>query len=417
MKSRIYVIICIAIIASIKLQAQDSIYTRSIIKHLTDKSFSGRGYVNKGDLKAASFLKKEFIKIGLVAGSNNFYQNFSFSVNTFPSKLNISINDHLLFPGKDYIIDPSSSGIKGTFTIKVINHSPTYYISENFQNVILLIDTSGNGKIFTTDSVRLWENNPLNAAGLIFISEKKLTWSVSTTVDSIFKFHILRNAIPLNPVKIKLNIVNEFIPKHHTQNVVAIIPGFSIPDSFIFITAHYDHLGKMGKHTYFPGANDNVSGVSMLLNLAKYFKQSKNQIKYTMVFIAFAGEEAGLIGSKYYTDHPIVDLKKINFLMNLDLLGTGEDGLMVVNGDIYTEAFSSLEKINSEHQYLKTISKRGAAHNSDHYYFSEKGVPSFFCYTMGGIAAYHDIYDKANTLPLTKYKEVFSLLHDFIKSR
>ena len=417
MKSIISFIICFAIFVSIKLQAQDSTYTRNILNHLTDKSFAGRGYVNGGDQKAALFLKNEFIKIGLNAGSNNFYQNFSFPVNTFPSKMSISINDHLQLPGKDYIIDPSSSGIKGTFPVKVINHSPTYYVSENFHNVILLIDTSGNGKLFTTDSVRLWKNNPLNAAGLIFISEKKLTWSVSTIVDSFFTFHILRNAIPTFPVTIKLDIVNEFIPNHHTQNVIAIIPGSSLPDSFIFITAHYDHLGKMGKHTYFPGANDNASGVTMLLNLAKYFRQSENQLKYTLVFIAFAGEEAGLIGSKYYTDHPTVDLQKINFLINLDLLGTGEDGLMVVNGAIYTEAFSSFEKINSEHQYLKIISKRGAAHNSDHYYFSEKGVPSFFCYTMGGITAYHDIYDKANTLPLTKYKEVFSLLHDFIKSR
>ena len=66
--------------------------------------------------------------------------------------------DHLQLPGKDYIIDPSSLGIKGTFPVKVINHSPTYYASENFHNVILLIDTSGNGKLFTTDSVRLWKN-------------------------------------------------------------------------------------------------------------------------------------------------------------------------------------------------------------------------------------------------------------------
>ena len=87
----------------------------------------------------------------------------------------------------------------------------------------------------------------------------------------------------------------------------------------------------MGKDVYFPGANDNASGVAMLLNLANYYSKKENQPKCSIAFIAFAGEEAGLLGSKYFSEHPLIPLNKMKFLVNLDLLGTGDEGMMVVN--------------------------------------------------------------------------------------
>ncbi len=90
--------------------------------------------------------------------------------------------------------------------------------------------------------------------------------------------------------------------------MIATIKGTAIPDSFLVFSAHYDHLGQMGKDIYFPGANDNASGTSMLLNLAKYYSQ--NRPKYSVLFIAFGGEEAGLIGSEYYVKNPLVPLSK-----------------------------------------------------------------------------------------------------------
>ncbi|MEO8762057.1 MAG: M28 family peptidase, partial [Bacteroidia bacterium] len=181
----------------------------------------------------------------------------------------------------------------------------------------------------------------------------------------------------------------------------------------IMFTAHYDHLGMMGSKTYFPGANDNASGVSMLLNLVKYY--TKNPPKYKTVFVFFAGEEAGLLGSKYFTENPPFELSKIKFLINLDLLGTGDEGITVVNATVFKSQFELLKKINAEKNYLPLVKPRDKAHNSDHYWFTERGVPSFFIYTMGGIKAYHDVYDVSKTLPLTKYKAVFNLLTDFIK--
>ena len=107
-------------------------------------------------------------------------------------------------------------------------------------------------------------------------------------------------------------------------------------------------------------------------------------------------------------------LNQINFLINLDLLGTGDDGIQVVNGSVYQSHFDKLVAINQQKNYLKDIKIRGKAANSDHYYFSEKGVPAVFIYTLGGIKAYHDIDDKAATLPLTEFEDCFRLITDFV---
>ena len=169
----------------------------------------------------------------------------------------------------------------------------------------------------------------------------------------------------------------------------------------------------MGKDTYFPGANDNASGVSVVLNLIKHY--SKNAPRYKTIFIFFAGEEAGLIGSKYFVEQKSIDLKKIKFLINLDLLGTGDDGIMVTNGFVFQKQFNILNDINFYNNYVKEIKRRGKAANSDHYWFTEAGVPSFFIYTLGGITAYHDVFDVAKTLPLTDYVDVFTLLVKFVE--
>lgn len=94
-------------------------------------------------------------------------------------------------------------------------------------------------------------------------------------------------------------------------------------------------------------------------------------------------------------------------------MGTGDEGITVVNGAVFKKDFDALKEINNANNLLKDVKIRGKAANSDHYHFSEKGVKAFFIYTMGGIKAYHDVYDKAETLPLTKFEELFQLITRF----
>jgi hypothetical protein len=359
--------------------AQDSLYAREVIKTLSSKKMNGRGYVKNGVGKASDYIVKE-IK-GFKANplfNESYTQTYSHPVNTFPKKVSVSVNQKKLITGRDFIIHPECPSMKGKYT-------------------------------FTKkDSVTFLSTDPKNEVAIKL--SKKLTYSVGIKQTKKCQIELLRALHPQDVLEAEIDIKAHFEPDFKTNNIGAYFDGIN-NDSMVVFTAHYDHLGAMGKNCFFPGANDNASGTSMVLNLMKHY--ATHPPKYKTVFIFFSSEEAGLIGSHYFVENKSMDLQKIKFLVNLDLLGTGDDGIMVVNGAIYNEHFAKLEKINQEGQLLKTIKKRGKAQNSDHYWFTEKGVPCFFIYTLGGVSFYHDIDDKEKTLPLTKYKEVFKLLLEF----
>ena len=168
----------------------------------------------------------------------------------------------------------------------------------------------------------------------------------------------------------------------------------------------------MGDAVYFPGANDNGSGMALLLNFAAHY--ANHPPKKTIVFMAFGAEESGILGSAYFIKNPLFTINAINFLINIDVIGTGNDGLMVVNGVELASAFEQLNKINNQKNLVKEIKKRKNAPNSDHYWFVEKNVPAFFIYGLGGRKAYHDIDDVAETLPMPHFEKIFLLLNDFI---
>ncbi len=362
-------------------QAQDTTYARQVIKKLTSKELLGRGYVNDGVNKAAAYLSKEMKAIGLSKFGKSYSQTYTFPVNTFPGLMSIILDGKELKAGVHYLIEPSAKTLKTGY------------------------------QLFKTDSVTYKANDGRREVPVQVKLKKKLTYTVATETSDITTVELLKDSFPHELKNMDLIFENKFIPKFKCQNLCGYIKGTQQPDSFLVFTAHYDHLGAMGKNAYFPGANDNASGVSMLLNLAKYYK--KNPSKYSIAFIFFSGEEAGLLGSKYYSEHPIFPLSKIKFVTNLDLLGTGNDGIMVVNATVFKDQFAKLKQLNDDKSFVTQIKQRGKAANSDHYWFSEKGIPCFFIYTMGGIQAYHDIYDIEKTLPLTDYIDVCKLLIEF----
>jgi Zn-dependent M28 family amino/carboxypeptidase len=149
----------------------------------------------------------------------------------------------------------------------------------------------------------------------------------------------------------------------------------------------------------------------MLLSLAKYYKE--NPHKYSIVFIALGAEEMGILGAKYYVKNPLFDLDRIRFLVNFDMAGTGDEGIKVVNGTVFRKEFDLLNELNKQNNYIHSVNIRGESCNSDHCMFYRQGVPSFFIYTMGGIQAYHDIYDRFETLPFTAFEGYSELMINF----
>lgn len=400
------------------LKAQDRNYALQLIDTLSAPGMHGRGYVFEGDKKAADFIEAEFIKLELQPFNNNYSQFFPFSVNTFPGKADLSVGNKILKPGIDYLILPYSGSDSGTYHLTWIDYKIwnnrrklKAFKKIDFSDQYLVIDDAGIKTDADKEIYKAMLANPFKAKGIIKLTEDKLTWSVSKTEVNYTAFEVLRPSFSKRARTITLNVENKFFNSYISQNIAAFVKGVVMPDSFIVFTAHYDHLGRMGENTYFPGANDNASGIAMLTDIARYY--SKNPPAYSIAFIAFSAEEAGLVGSEYYVKNPLFPLNKIKFLINLDLLGSGEQGITVVNGSVFEQEFELLRSINIKNNYITKINKRGKAANSDHYHFTEKGIKSFFIYALGGSTAYHDINDTPLNVKLPVYDKIFLLLKDF----
>ncbi|HNB33249.1 MAG TPA: M28 family peptidase [Bacteroidia bacterium] len=401
----IYVLLCTHLVFA---QQDDA---RKVITELSSEKYFGRGYLKHGDKKAAHFLQKRFSKLGLKPVDDKWFQHFTHPVNRFPKNVSLTTDTKTWIPGKEFLIHHQSPSANGTWPVAWADSAEIISSLNNDFDSCYVITRQVFSKLQKEITSLLFKRKK---GVLVILEPHKLTWSVGTSVFNIPVIEVYDSLFSRQTKSITVHADAEFNAQYNSRNVIGVITGNKIPDSLIVITAHYDHLGGMGNKTFFPGANDNASGVAMLLSLAEYFTKQENRQPYSILFIAFAGEEAGLQGSKYYTEHPLLPLSKIRFLINLDLLGTGDEGIMVVNATEFERDFSILQSINDTAKYVSNVGKRGKAKNSDHYYFSEKGVPAFFIYTLGGVTWYHDVMDKSETLPLTKYNNVFQLLKSFI---
>jgi len=391
----------------ILLGAQENQF-KNYVDTLTSLSFFGRGYVNDGHLHAAKYIKKEFENLGLKPVYGSYEQFYPINVNTFPHECVVQFCDSNLKPGFDFIVHPSSGSSVGNF--KVIPYHIGDRITDVYEdNGIYYLDVS---EVIDIDSLSFYNQLKLtlaNVAPVIWYSKNKLTWSVS---NQEYKFPIIQTNKNIGGCdEVFLNIENEFKSNLITQNVFGKIQGRR--KKSLVITAHYDHLGMMGS-TLFPGANDNASGVSLLLNLAKYYSVKKN--KYSVVFICFGAEEIGLLGSKYFVDNPVLDLNKIKFLLNLDLVGTGEEGIAIVNAKNQNKYIKRITRINNKENLFEKVKLRGQSPNSDHYWFGQHMVPSIFVYTLGGVAHYHDPLDRSETLVFTKTEQLMNLVVNFFQT-
>ena len=394
---------------------------RRITKELCSPKYFGRGYVKGGDSLAAIYLASEFQQKGIKPLKKSYFQPFTFDVNTFPGAMELVLNGQILVPGKDFMVDDNSGGFHGEWNFKILSQNEIFDF-DSTRKVVQAIQQSIYNSIVI--DIRNYRGDSLKTAksiakavteiaSALVITDEKFTFSVGSEPMN-FPMIFIQGSSYKSALKIHCNIDQKLKKKHVANNVIACIPSSNKKADYLVFTAHYDHLGGMGSETYFPGGNDNASGTSMLFTLADHFKE--NPVPYHVLFIAFAGEEAGLIGSKHFVDHPLMDLKKIKFLLNLDIMGSGEEGITVVNATLFPTQFDKLDSINKQENYLTTIKKRGPAANSDHYWFTEKGVPAFFFYTMGDNKHYHDVFDTYEELSFNKYDAIVKLIADFAKT-
>jgi len=395
---------------------------RSHIYKLTAPDMMGRGYVDNGQKKAATYIHNNFTQLGLTStpGITDMQQSYSFPVNTFPSKMNVAINGKELTPGKDYLVDAASAtyNSRKPITIKDLAEITT---TQQWKYAKATLSDTCIWLLLHTDSMCRSTGIPshqlpsLLPSGCYIIPQKsKLMWTVADHTNAATVIYVPDSSLPHIPSIASVNIKATLKEKFVATNIVACVPG-TLPDSFIVFSAHYDHLGMMGSQAVFPGASDNASGTAMLLYLAQYY--ALHPQRYTMVFVAFSGEEAGLLGSAHFVQNPPFPLGAIKMLCNLDIMGDATDGVTVVNATMHPKEYELLTSLNEKHNYLPVIKSRGKAANSDHYYFSETGVPAFFLYSNGGKGYYHDVYDKPEAVTLNNIPGVANLLIRFMTEK
>lgn len=371
--------------SSLPLHAQDAIYARQQLDTLSSQAFHGRGYRQNGQQLAADYLLREFARLGLQPLSDNYLQAFSLEVNTFDS-VYLRLNKQVLVPGTDYLVHPMSA------------HGQAQKLKP------------GKGLVLAEDGKqpKAMGKNPRL---VLETTDQKFTWSVGRDQWPLAYVEVRKAVVPANIKRADFYFSGSY-RLHTVANVAGMVRGKKQPDSIIVVCAHYDHLGRMGQ-VLFPGANDNASGTALLLDLARHYSQPQNQPDYSLLFIAFAAEEAGLVGSNYFVGKPLVPLSRISLVLNLDLMAGGSDGLMVVNGEQQSKAYQLLDSLNTSGKCLKNVQKRANAANSDHYPFTQKGVPAIFVYTLGDVTAYHDPNDRPENLRWQHYRAIFTLLRSF----
>jgi aminopeptidase YwaD len=420
MNSRYIVIVLflnLCVLSTVKAQDEKQ-FIRQRIEQLASPGFHGRGYVMGGGNIAAQYIADEFKSYGVqpLGQNGSYYQDYDFSVNTFPGRVFVQVKKTVLKPGPDYIVNAASSAwhSKKRQKMKRLDLSEVRD-SLQWDNVKKNIKPGGvyymTGADTPTNHLKLGIRKFATELpeGLYIVPKHgKLTWTANTNKVPGTIVYIEDTVLPKKPKKVLVNVDTRFVDMFKSKNVIGYIKGTEQPDSFIVFTAHYDHLGRMGKNALFAGANDNASGTSMVLYLANYF--AKNPQRYSVAFMLFSGEEAGLLGSKYYVENPIFPLQQIRFLVNLDMTGDATNGITVVNGVSHEPEFAMMEAINVDSVYAKKINKRERTSNSDHYHFSKEGVPAVFIYGNGTKPHYHDVFDLPKEITLERVDGLAQLL-------
>jgi hypothetical protein len=205
----------------------------------------------------------------------------------------------------------------------------------------------------------------------------------------------------LGPISLYTDLVRTEAPAY---NVVGMLEGSDplLKKSVIIIGAHYDHLGRGGEGSLAPrsgeihyGADDNASGTAGVLELARLFSTQTPRPKRTIVFMAFGGEEEGLLGSNYYVNHPLLPLANTVAMINMDMIGRMKDSKLIIGGVGSAKEWRDL--MAAEKAFQLTLNEDGFG-PSDHSSFYAKQIPVLFFWT-GTHNDYHkpsDTFEKIN---------------------
>jgi hypothetical protein len=449
---------------------------------LASDEYEGRETGKEGQKKAADYIQKQFSSYGIPPYKDNtYYQSYPLNM-IMPVPAEVSIEGKLYAGNKDYYNFPGTAEQK----IEVDNVLFLGYgIEEEKYNdyagakvkdkvvMILAGEPFKEGKSILTGTAQasLWtsynkvktekaresgvkallvvvndvakgvEDNrhkletpslKLEAPGqdmpVIYISTEMADAILKKTSTQKLSEKICSSGKPYSKkLKAKLSIdVKNDVKKIEAENVLAYVEGGDLKNELVVITAHYDHLGKEGNVIY-NGADDDGSGTTAVMQLAKTFAQAKKEgrgPRRSMLFMTVSGEEKGLLGSSYYTSHPVYPLENTVCDLNIDMIGriddkhgTNPDYIYLIGSDklsselhnISERANKTYTKLALDYTYNDEKDKNRYYYRSDHYNFARKGVPVIF-YFNGVHADYHKETDEVQKIDFMKMEKITRLV-------
>ncbi|MGD0755351.1 MAG: M20/M25/M40 family metallo-hydrolase [Bacteroidales bacterium] len=430
------------------------------IKYLSSDALLGRLTGSPGDSLAALYVKGNLLSYGLIPLAGDGFQRYKVTKRVVAGKSNsLSVNDvnytidndfmplafssntglesEVVFAGYGFNINSDSIkwndydgvNVKGKWVMILRgdpepdnNKSPYMTFSEDRDKALLAKDMGAAGVLMVSGPVFDPQDTfePLNLEGYsVDIPVLRIKKEVADAILSKSNATVASLEKKLNETKkpysfsvnVKVNGKAEILRElAGTRNVMMLLPGENpkMKNEYIILGAHFDHLGMGGPGSgsraldtigIHHGADDNASGVAMMLELAKKFANTKGSHKRSIIFLSFSGEEEGLLGSKHFVDDPCIDLSKVDAMINMDMVGRlNETNNMEIGGVGTATGLKELVYANSDTSVIKlTLSPEGYG-PSDHSSFYGKNIPVLFYFT-GGHMDYHtptDTWEKIN---------------------
>lgn len=413
------------------VSAQDTVYPKYVMRALTNPAFHGRGTSYRGDSLAARFLKNEMKRMGVQPLAEDYYQHFTYPAHGMEGSCRVVIDGKELRPFYDFRAMAFSADYHQVLGLTHVVRVPVETLvdsvalhkflrknAKSMVDAVLYLDVSGIRPNREAEAERygravsnLYLRNPYGSKVLL-LGVKELSVFAPSHADKDYSYalvEMLADKMPQRVKDINIDVSSQYYANYRTQNVCGVVPGKS--DSMIVFAAHYDHVGQMGDSCIFYGAHDNASGVGAVMELAR--QATIDTPKYTMVFLLFSGEEAGLYGSRYAAAHPVVDFNRVKLLVNIDMFCGGDDGLMVFNAksDATKPYVDRLKRLNDALQICPKLELRDNRANSDHYAFRNL-CPSIFILTLGGpYGGYHSPEDRLSGCGLEHFANYLTFIY------
>ena len=427
-------------------------------KHLyiiASKDFEGRETATEGQRKAAAYIENHFKSIGLAPGNGSNYQLYYPVYQDSLASAAITINDRSFNLNEDFGVNMSSVYTSTLFFKEIVFAG--YGVSDSTRDDYKGLKPTGRIVLLFEKEETNRRQALMNYVTALRTAQKKGAAAILFIQNNFSqKTHPLNRQMYLDPYKIAIDPLNFYVSEKIAQaimgndfatakngnaqakiyeanvklevnkkaeqlqssDVLGYLEGTDLKDQLLVISAHYDHLGKRDTVIYY-GADDDGSGTVSILEIAQAFAKAKAAGKgprRSILFLANSGEEKGLWGSEYYTDHPTYPLDKTTADLNIDMIGRLDDSrkkgdstnyVYVVGDDKLSSDLKKISesennkftKMELDYKFNDPNDPQRIYYRSDHFNFARKGVPIIFYYDGMLDADYHrptDTPDKIN---------------------